>query len=767
MRAVLGMLLLGAGLTAGAQALDGDVPPQRALRLAQAPLQLDGRLDEAFWAQAPVHAQFFEFEPQAGRAAPWRTEVRLVVDDQALIFGIRAFDPAPQQIRATPVRRDQVKRDQDFVAVFLDPTGLQRHAQFVRVGAGGSLADGSYSAQDDNEDFSPDFGVQTAVQRLADGYSVELRWPLAQLRYPYEGGLPWRLMVARSVPREDNALWLSAPLGRDDLHFITRMQPIEGMDELIATVRDRQFLQLRPELTWRRQGQSEPGQASALQSQAQLGLALKWRPRADWVLDGSWRPDFSQVELDEPQLAGNTRYALFQQEKRPFFLESRDLTGQAQAEPGGSARGLAGFYSRAITDPRWGLRASWRGAEGAATVLHLLDQGGGQVLRPAAYATAQAPQDGPSRASFGRWQRELASGQLGWLASQRDYGGGRSNRVLGLDGQRSLGEQFSLRGQALLSSTSAGFDAHGQPLRQASQRGHYLWLEGKQRSPDWSHELQLERISPRFANDNGFVNQSGIQRLNWLAFRRLGALEMGLPGTPLQWPAHDFNWELLVEQTQTLSDRALAVPAGETVSRQIRPGLWFASERHFELWAHLNLDRQRVASGARLHAPRSATVGFTLNPLPWWSRLELEWTQGQRLDVEADQLGRGSLLALTSLMRWRLPGDAGLEWQQQLSGGRILAPEGPLAMKEWAAQSLLTLQLSAQDALRLILQSGGQARRLPQPLAAQRSQAWSLLYQQRRPGGQWLSLGCSQQRDTPQQARQWECFSKLSLELDA
>ena len=50
------------------------------------------------------------------------------------------------------------------------------------------------------------------------------------LRYPHDGGAPWRLMVARSVPRESSMLLLSAPLTKDGLSFIAEMQVIEGLE---------------------------------------------------------------------------------------------------------------------------------------------------------------------------------------------------------------------------------------------------------------------------------------------------------------------------------------------------------------------------------------------------------------------------------------------------------------------------------------------------------------------------------------------------------
>ena len=59
----------------------------RAVRLdaAEAAPRIDGRLDDAVWQRAPV---------------AYRTTLQVVIDDNAITFGIRAFDPTPADIRA-------------------------------------------------------------------------------------------------------------------------------------------------------------------------------------------------------------------------------------------------------------------------------------------------------------------------------------------------------------------------------------------------------------------------------------------------------------------------------------------------------------------------------------------------------------------------------------------------------------------------------------------------------------------------------------------
>lgn len=745
-------------------------PRIQALRLppdAAAP-RIDGRLDEAVWQQAPVYDHFVQYLPEDRQPARWRTTVQIAVSDEALVFAIRAYDPAPELIRAPLGRRDQVRRDQDFVSVVLDTLGQRRSAQFVSIGAAGTLADGLFSAADDSEDLAPDFDVQAATQRLDDGYSVELRWPLAALRFPYRDGAPWRLMLSRSVPREAGHLLVSAPLNKDALSFIAELQPIEGLGDLVERVRERSFLSLRPELSLRRSRDSGPAGLRRASSLA-LGAELKWQPRADWVVDATLNPDFSQVELDAPQLAGNSRFVLSQQEKRAFFLESTDVVGQTQTEDTDSNPALAAFYSRAISDPDWGLRATWRGATAEATVLSLRDAGGGQLLRAHAYGTDSHEQPAGSQASFARGRLQLSLGSesrlgLALLASQRDYGRAGSNQVLGSDFNLALNGSDQLRGHLLSSSTSIGFSEDGRAQRRASERGHKLWLSGQRRTADWNNSFTLEEISPRFANDNGFVSQSGIRRASLELIRRLPGRSLAPLGEWSRFQAHELEAVLNVSQTQTLRDPALGVRAGERLERRLQPGFWLAAARNTGVWGELGLNSVRARAGGRAHAPRTLLLGFESNPSAWLTLLsaELEW--GRRLDVDADRLGRGASLRLEARLRSPLPGGAWLELQQQLGESHVRQPGGARAFSERNARTLAVLHFNARDSLRAIQQGSQFSRRAEAGLDGEqrRGRTLSLVYQHRQGLSRIFSLGANYGRQRPEEERAFELFGKAA-----
>ncbi|MFT3663790.1 DUF5916 domain-containing protein [Piscinibacter sp.] len=720
-----------------------------------APLRIDGRLDEPAWADAPVHDTFVQYLPLDRQPAPagYRTTLQIVVEAHALVIGLRAWDPRPQDIRAPLMRRDKVARDQDFVAVLIDPSGSRRSAQFVRVNAAGVVADGMFvvGRQDEEEDFAPDFELDAAVQRLPDGYSVELRLPLLSLRYPHEGGAPWRLMALRSIPRDDSVLLTSAPLTKDAISFIAELQEIGGMDAVAEQARSQALLSIRPELTLRSTRDDDGRGRRGGSSRASLGAEIKWRPRADWVFDATLNPDFSQVELDVPQLAVNTRFAQALPEKRPFFLESTDVIALPEAA----------FYSRTVTDPAWGLRATWRGASADATALSLRDEGGGLLRRPGPFGTAWLPQQRRSQATLlrGRWHggEQFSAGAL--LSTREEAEGGANNRVAGVDVEWRPGPEQRWSARAMASrSRDAGIGP--------GENGHHLQADWLMRTPDWQFTAQAIEISPRFRNDNGFFDQAGVRIAQTEVIRRWGEAE--LPG-PFALRAHELETYLWVQHRSTLADGAQ--PAGQTVLRQLHPGLWLAAARNTEAWVQLQFDAERARRDTPLRSTTRLAAGYTVNPAPWLTRLNVEGELGRRLDVDADRVGRGTQLLAELNLRAPL-GRWWLESEQRVEHVAIAAPDGRRARADTALQWLAVLHADARDSLRVIWQ-GTRSRRFGSgealPPEDARGEVASLVFLRRFGVGRSLSLGWSRQAERPApglpREREREVFAKISIDV--
>lgn len=678
-----------------------------AARVSQQPvaIELDGKLDDASWADAPANSRFYQYQPEDGREAPGhlRTTVKVLVDQNALVFGVRAWNGDPSTLNGALARRDKVDRDQDFIGIWIDPTGHGRSAQFVRVNVAGVMSDGIYRADEDEEDLGPDYPVESAVHLLPDGYSMEVRWPLSSLRFPYGEGKPWRVMVERSVPHADGMLVLSAPLKKESLHFIAEMESLEGMAQVLPAVQDKPYWELRPELTqrWRREGDG------ARSSQTSLGLDISARPRADWVFNATLNPDFSQVEIDAPTSNGTSRIALSLPEKRPFFLESADVLGMR----------LPAFYSRTVADPRWGVRATWRGAAADATALALDDRAGGVVMRGSPYETSEHFSAGDSKVTLLRARNHGEEAVAGAFLSDRDYGDGARNTVLGVDGQWRLpgnGDSHTqLAWTAMASRTTAQFDDAGRAQSSAARTSGYGYGRLNYSSDDWLNMAELEIIGTSFANDNGFVPQAGIIKGDVELNRRMGARNLGL------FEAYETELHLGLHEIRTLSH--------ETVQRWLRPGFWFYAGRQTRYWADFGFDRTRGRSGARLHKTPAAHMGIESSPSPRFVKLKGELTLGRQLDVEADQVGQGGNLELEASLRFPLPGGWSLEsdhrWNRAWVKHKKLQDFSDSGWR-WVG----TLHATPRDALRVIVQNTSAQR---QDLPPHLLEPWSERYRHR------------------------------------
>ena len=756
-------------------------------------LPLDGSLAHPAWQRAPVHQAFVEKAPHTGGVPAHATRVQVLFDEQALYVGIEAIDPDPALIRAPLVRHDGVNRTQDFVVVYLDAIGSRQSAQFFRVNAAGSTADGMHTASDDHEDFSPDFDFDAATARTTTGYTAVLRIPFASLRFASlrfassgSGPLadaaaqgdtaapqPWRILVARRVPREQFYLHSSVLIPRDAASFIATMQPLQG----VQLPERHQFLSLRPSLTWRSQRTVAAGtpagglaSASATTTTTTQGLEgtldAKWRPMAEWVLDAALNPDFSQVALDVPQLAGNTRFALEFAEKRPFFFESSDLLRTP----------TAALYTRSFTELRWGLRSTWRGASLAGSAFAVDDRGGGLVLLPGVYGTDTAKQPA-SRALALRARHDAGALQWGGVVSSRHYADDRGdNQVAGPDLAWQISDAWRLRAQWLQSRTTAlppvavppvavppgGVAPLAQPaggglVRSAAVAGHKayakLWYQG----PQVEGELALADSGAGFRNDSGFVGQNGVRSLHGRLAR--GWLPLG--------PFNEFWFNLEGEQVQ---DRQ----TGATVSRDLYPGFWLVGAHNLEAWAQWHglqgATALRTGPDQPLLHEHYLKAGLSVTPATWAPLLDAELQWGRLADVTANRARPGGRATLGLVTRPLAP----LELEPRLSYAWLNAA-GQRVYGEAAHQLLARWHFTPRQSLRAIWQYTRLDRQAEPALGllpavhAQHSagSTGSFTYAWRQSAGTVLYLGAARSRQgVADVSRGNEVFIKLQVDAD-
>src|SRR5262249_20156341 len=160
----------------------------------------------------------------------------------------------------------------------------------------------------------------------AQGWSAEFRIPLTQLRFSDEEEQTWGIQVHRGVSRKrERSMWVFIPDNSNS--WVSRAGHITG----IRGLKPSRTVELRPYLVGRARGRTEDGLAflGATSDGRQkvdfdLGGDLKLGLTSRLVLDATVNPDFGQVEADQVVL-NLSRYETFFPEKRPFFLEGRDV----------------------------------------------------------------------------------------------------------------------------------------------------------------------------------------------------------------------------------------------------------------------------------------------------------------------------------------------------------------------------------------------------------------------------------------------------------
>src|SRR5262249_20287513 len=92
------------------------VPVATAVRRTSS-IRLDGRLDDSPWAAATPITEFRQIDPDEGKPASQRTEVRFLFDDEALYVGARMFDSEGANGVTTRLVRRDASFDSDYFEI--------------------------------------------------------------------------------------------------------------------------------------------------------------------------------------------------------------------------------------------------------------------------------------------------------------------------------------------------------------------------------------------------------------------------------------------------------------------------------------------------------------------------------------------------------------------------------------------------------------------------------------------------------------------------
>lgn len=319
-------------------------PPEKLLPIvipkALTPPVIDGKLDEEVWKTAAVFKDFYQTGPGYNTPPSKPTEAYMLYDEHNLYIGFKCWDER-DKIKATVAKRDDVF-DEDNVRLWLDTFNDHRRAYVLGFNPLGIQQDGIYT-EGQGADFSVDIVMESKGVIEDWGWSVEVKVPFKSLRYAGGKGKIWGFSVARNIDRFNDELdeWL--PDDRDVSGFLIKHGRITGLDD----IKYERTLEIVPSVTVSQTSERVPaievpaGRFVNHPVKKDIGVNLKYTLSPNVTLDAAINPDFAEIEADAPVVTANQRFPIFFQEKRPFFLEGKEIFDTP----------LQPFYSRTIIDP--------------------------------------------------------------------------------------------------------------------------------------------------------------------------------------------------------------------------------------------------------------------------------------------------------------------------------------------------------------------------------------------------------------------------------
>jgi hypothetical protein len=474
---------------------------------------IDGNLDDEVWKTAAVFKDFYQTGPGYNTEPSKPTEVYMTYDALNLYVAFKCWDEK-DKIRASVANRDNVYGE-DNVRMWLDTYNDQRRAYVVGFNPLGIQQDGIYT-EGQGADFSVDIVMESKGAIHDWGWAVEVKIPFKSIRYTAGKGKMWGFNVARNIDRFNDEFDQWLPDDRDVSGFLIKNGHITGMDEIKYS----RTLQVVPSVTLSESGERVSdrlvpgGRFVNHQLKKDIGVNLKYTISPNVTLDAAINPDYAEIEADAPVVSANQRFPIYFQEKRPFFLESKEIFDSP----------LVVFYSRNIVDPDVALKLTGKINKTSFGILAASDNAPGNFSEDErtrneqckerlrlGLSTRACPNEEfiDKNAYFGvlRLKRDFGSNNyIGYYGTARVFPQ-RRNFTNGLDGSIKFNSATVMKWQAVETHSRKNFyDPATDRFKYRSGEGlGYFWsLDYTKDTHGWYAEI--------FGRSKDFVSDSGFSR---------------------------------------------------------------------------------------------------------------------------------------------------------------------------------------------------------------------------------------------------------------
>lgn len=316
------------------------------IKALQGEIILDGKVDEPAWQQISSF-NYIMFRPDWGKANPG-TELKVTFDDRFLYVAALLRDSAAAPVISRNLVRDGWNGD-DWFTFHIDAAYNKQTAAVFSIYPSGSrydmmVSNDAISLGSSTFNTTYDMIWEGKTHMLADGWSLEMKIPLSNLRFREQDGIIYSAISSARTILSRNELYVFPAMPQEVNSSI--MKPSIKRPVVFEGLKTRKQLLITPYLLG---GNDRSQQLNADQTGYQknttftreVGLDVRYGISSNITLDLTLNTDFAQVEADDQQI-NLSRFSLFFPEKRRFFQEQ---AGLYEVGMGGTSQL---FYSRNI-----------------------------------------------------------------------------------------------------------------------------------------------------------------------------------------------------------------------------------------------------------------------------------------------------------------------------------------------------------------------------------------------------------------------------------
>jgi hypothetical protein len=308
----------------GSDSTDTDpVKPRRiytTIRLTTEKPTIDGVLNDPCWKTGEWAGDYTQWIPREGAKPSHPTQIKILYDDKNIYVAIRAFESNPENITRKSGRRDELNGD--AVGINFDSYHDHRTGFEFNITSAGQKID-LMLTNPMNADFNWNavWYAKTGIEDSA--WTAEYEIPLSQLRYSSDEEQVWGMHSWRWIDRlQEESDW--EPQSSTGPGMLYQFGELHGIKGLPASRR----IEIVPYALGKlKTFKSESGNPFAAKGRSwfgNLGLDAKIGVSSNFTTDLTINPDFGQVESD-PSVMNITAFETFYEERRPFFLEGRNI----------------------------------------------------------------------------------------------------------------------------------------------------------------------------------------------------------------------------------------------------------------------------------------------------------------------------------------------------------------------------------------------------------------------------------------------------------